>query len=522
MTIATANHAPGVRIEWPDTNAQQLDTGRTDVAGFLGLAERGPLHTAVKVESMRQFRTSFGEHIEDGCLAYGVESYFANGGRTCWVVRVADPDGARPARLRVRLAGASFMLEAVSPGKWGDGVEVQALWSPAGVVALRASEGERSQRIELGAPSGAPKLLDAGGERSLLGVPTASLPELGPEFLVRVLPDQFSAGPAWTPSGAASAFLAGGADGRGKLLPHHFGGGAHLASPRRWGIETLELVDGIAVVAAPDLMLAGFATEQVREVQIAILAHCMARHDRVALLDLPQLPVPAALSLRKQLPESRFGALYYPWIAVNDPLRGRGALRMIPPSTAVAGVVARCDRLRGVHKPPANELLEGVSSVSLRIDEPAHAQLNEAGINAIRALPGRGVLVLGARSLDLDPSWRYLNVRRLFNMIEEALEEQMQWLTFEPNNPRLWKEVDRAVRGFLERLYRAGMLDGATSADAYSVRCDASTNPPSSTDEGKVLCLIGVQPPYPAEFVVVRVGLTRSGIDGEQKGGLDG
>jgi uncharacterized protein len=136
MTIALATQAPGVRIEWLDTNAQQLDTGRTDVAGLLGVAERGPLHTAVKVESMRQFRTTFGGHIEGGVLAYGVEGYFANGGTTCWVVRVADPEAARAARLRVQLPGARFLLLASSPGTWGKAIEVQPLWGPDGIVAL--------------------------------------------------------------------------------------------------------------------------------------------------------------------------------------------------------------------------------------------------------------------------------------------------------------------------------------------------------------------------------------------------
>jgi phage tail sheath protein FI len=522
MNIATASQAPGVRIEWPDTNAQQLDTGRTDVAGFLGIAERGPLHTAVKLESMRQFRTTFGAHIERGCLAYGVEGFFANGGRTCWVVRVADPAAGRAARLRVQLPGGRFVLEAISPGKWGDAIEVQAQWGPDGIAALLVMEQERSQHIELAAPNGMPPLPDGSGERTLLGVPAGSLPELSPYVLVRVLADQGGAGPVWTAAGGANAFLAGGLDGRDTLRPQHFSGGTALEPPTRWGIEALELVDEVAFIAAPDLMLAGFTDPQVQDVQIAMLAHCVAQRDRVALLDLPQVPIPDALALRDALPGMGFGALYYPWIAVADPLGGPGDLRTMPPSALVAGIVARCDRLRGVHKPPANELLEGVSSVSQRIDGAAHAQLNEAGINAIRAVPGRGVLVLGARTLDGDPAWRYLNVRRLFNMIEEALEAQMQWLTFEPNNPRLWKEMDRAVRGFLERLYRAGMLDGATSDAAYSVRCDASTNPPSSTDEGRAVCLIGIQPPYPAEFVVVRVGLTRSGIETEQKGALDG
>jgi phage tail sheath protein FI len=174
-----------------------------------------------------------------------------------------------------------------------------------------------------------------------------------------------------------------------------------------------------------------------------------------------------------------------------------------------------------VHKPPANEVLEGVFDVRQRIDDAAHGELNDRGVNAIRPIPGRGVLVLGARTLDPDIRWRYVNVRRLFAMIEEALDEQMQWVTFEPNNPRLWREIDRAVRGFLERLYRLGMLDGESSEKAYFVRCDDTTNPPYDTDVGRVRCVIGVQPPYPAEFVVVRIGVTRNGIEVQEKGAQD-
>jgi hypothetical protein len=174
--------------------------------------------------------------------------------------------------------------------------------------------------------------------------------------------------------------------------------------------------------------------------------------------------------------------------------------------------------LRGVHKPPANEVLEGARDVNRQLDARTHGDLNDSSINAIRPIPGRGILVLGVRTLDPDIRWRYVNIRRLFSMIEEALDEQLQWLVFEPNNPQLWREIDRVVTGYLERLYRLGMLDGATPEEAYSVRCDASTNPPWDTDLGRVTCIIGIQPPYPAEFVVVRLGVTRSGIQIEEKG----
>lgn len=522
MALVSPLHAPGVQVEWLDANPQHLETGRTDVAGFLGVAERGPLHAPVKLESARQFHTSFGAHIERGCLAYAVEGFFANGGRTCWVVRVADPLTATAARLRVILPGASFVLEAFSPGAWGNGIVVETVWGPNGIVALTVTEQDRSQRIELARPDGPPAQQRPSTEGTLLGVPASSLPELIPDLLVKVVADDdTNPRTGWYAAGVPRAALADGKNGLDVLRPHHFTGSPDDQPQASWGIDALNRIDGISFVAAPDLMLAGFGTDAVRDAQIAILGRCIARRDRIAILDLPLVDRPAALAYRGLLPHTSFGALYYPWIRVDDPLRIGGNLRTIPPSGQVAGMFARCDRLRGVHKPPANELLEGVWDLSERIDATAHAELNEEGVNAIRAVPGRGVLVLGARTLAPELEWRYVNVRRLFSMIEEALEEQMQWLTFEPNNPRLWREVDRAVRGFLERLYRAGMLDGASSADAYTVRCDESTNPPSGTDDGRVVCLIGIQPPYPAEFVIVRIGVTRSGIQGEQKGALD-
>lgn len=532
MTLASPLHAPGVQVEWLDANPQHLDIGRTDVAGFLGVAERGPLHAAVKVESASQFHTTFGTHTADGCLAYAVEGFFANGGATCWVVRVADPVAAAPARLRVVLPQNSFVLEATSPGAWGNRIAVEAVWGAAGIVALNVSEGDRSQRIALDRDDGQDARPRQSTPKTVLGVRASDLPELRPVPLVELRGAAPPVEPPeWRAAATPRATLGGGADGLKTLLPRHFAGDPDQPAREPWGIEVLDRVDGVCFVAAPDLILCadagrpGFGADAVRAAQIDILGHCGVLRDRVALLDLPRLPrgdVPAAIAYRRKLPLSSFGAVYHPWIAVDDPLGGPGKLRTIPPSGQVAGMVARCDRQRGVHKPPANEALEGVWDLSLRIDAAGHAALNEEGINAIRALPGRGLLVLGARTLDPDPEWRYLNVRRLLCMIEEALEEQMQWLTFEPNTPRLWREVDRAVRGFLERMYRAGMLDGASPDDAYSVRCDASTNPPESTGDGRVVCLIGIQPPYPAEFVIVRIGVTRSGIDGEQKGALDG
>jgi len=521
---------PGVYVEWLDFNPQHLQLRRTDVAGFVGIAARGPVQAPTKIASPRQFLTTFGDPIAAAYLAYAVQGFFANGGRTCWVVRVGDPRTAVPARLRVLLPGRTpFVVEATSPGAWGNAITLEPVWGPDQVTGLIAREGDREQRIDL--PSVAPSA-DSGPriQTNLLGVSDALLPELTEDGIVTFVPDDYSVPSPPIDADTMTVNLAGGVDGVVTLTPEHFTGNPGTGGS--WGVSALERVDGVSFVAAPDLMAGQLAAGQtpafppfdpaaIRDAQIDIITSCMAHRDRIAILDLPPVGRNAALTYRQGFPATSFAALYHPWIIVDDPLRLHGNVRPIPPSGHVAGMFARTDRLRGVHKPPANELLEGVWDTTEAIDQDAHGDLNEASINAIRAIPGRGILVLGARTLAEDVRWRYVNIRRLFAMIEDVLEEQMQWVTFEPNNPQLWKDIDRTVRGFLEQLFRADVLDGKTSDEAYFVRCDETTNPPSETDDGRVTCLIGFQPPYPAEFVVVRIGVTHSGIQVEEKGAQD-
>jgi hypothetical protein len=208
--------------------------------------------------------------------------------------------------------------------------------------------------------------------------------------------------------------------------------------------------------------------------------------------------------------DTSYAALYWPWLRSPDPLRLEGLLRSVPPSGHVAGIYARGDLRVGVHKPPANELVRTINDVTAVSDDVVHATLNADGVNVIRAWNGQGIRVAGARTLSRDGGFRYVNIRRLLTMIEEAFLEDTAWTVFEANGPDLWREVDRIARGFLDRLWRQGMLDGATAAEAYSVTCDETTNPPDEVAIGRLVCLIGVQPPWPAEFVVVRIGRTES------------
>jgi phage tail sheath protein FI len=264
------------------------------------------------------------------------------------------------------------------------------------------------------------------------------------------------------------------------------------------------------VIAAPDLMGAyqqgALDLEEVKAAQLALISHCEQMGDRMAILDPP--PDLTAQQVRVWRQEtagydSKFATLYYPWVKVFDPAGGRTI--MMPPSGHVAGLWSRTDTERGVHKAPANEVLRGVIDLQNNLTKGEQDLLNPIGVNCIRSFPGRGVRVWGARTLSSDPAWRYINVRRLFNYIEESILLGTQWIVFEPNDQRLWGTIRRNITAFLTEEWRSGALFGATAAESFYVKCDSETNPPEVIDRGQVVCEIGLCPVKPAEFVVFRL-----------------
>jgi hypothetical protein len=203
--------------------------------------------------------------------------------------------------------------------------------------------------------------------------------------------------------------------------------------------------------------------------------------------------------------DTQYAALYYPWIKVADMTGSNGAMRLVPPSGHMAGIYARSDAERGVHKAPANEVVSGANGLAVQVTKGEQDMLNPIGVNCIRSFPGRGIRVWGARTLSSNPAWRYVNVRRLFNMIEESIERGTQWVVFEPNDPDLWARVRRDVRAFLSVVWRSGALFGTTAADAFYVKCDQETNPPETRDLGQLIVEVGIAPVKPAEFVIFRI-----------------
>jgi phage tail sheath protein FI len=275
------------------------------------------------------------------------------------------------------------------------------------------------------------------------------------------------------------------------------------------------------MLSVPDLMAVYQAgnidLEGLQAVQLAMIAHCELMGDRVAILDAPPgLNAQQVKEWRidKAGYDSKYATLYWPWIKVFDPLSGQATY--VPPSGHMGGIWARSDDTRGVHKAPANEVTLGVNGVAFQVTGAEHDQLNPSGINCIRAFPGRGIRVWGARTLSSDPAWRYLNVRRLFNYVEESIFEGTQWVVFEPNDIRLWGRVKRTINAFLLRVWRDGALFGATPDQAFFVKCDAENNPPEARDAGQLVVDIGIAPVKPAEFVVFRIAQFSGGATVEE------
>ena len=238
----------------------------------------------------------------------------------------------------------------------------------------------------------------------------------------------------------------------------------------RSGLGGFEAIDDITMVACPDVMAAYEAgalnREGVKAVQLALIAHCENMKDRVAIIDpLPDMSAQEVKDWRMKEAgyDSKYAALYYPWIQVANPNPStNGTSMFIPPSGHMAGIWARSDTERGVHKAPANEVIRGVLGLQNNITKSEQDSLNPVGVNCIRAFPGRGIRVWGARTLSSDPSWRYINVRRLFNFVEESIMRGTQWVVFEPNDQALWQRVRRTINGFLTRVWRDGALFGTT------------------------------------------------------------
>lgn len=280
-------------------------------------------------------------------------------------------------------------------------------------------------------------------------------------------------------------------------------GTENIEPERRTGLQTLMNIDDISIVAMP-----GITTQ---ELQNQLIVHCDNMRNRFAVLDSIGNADLNQVQNQRILHDSKFAALYYPWIRVFDPVSKKPI--NVPPSGHICGIYARSDNERGVHKAPANEVVNGAldleeipeSGTKRIITKGQQDILNPKGINCIRVFPGRGIRVWGARTISSDSLWKYVNVRRLFIYIEESIYKGTQWAVFEPNNEMLWGRVKATIDEFLTRVWRDGALMGLKADEAFFIKCDRSTMTQDDIDNGRLICIIGIAPVKPAEFVVFRI-----------------
>ena len=503
---------PGVYVEEVPSQSKPIEGVGTAVAAFVGTAPGGPANQPMRISNWTQFSKLYsdpvqpenGPFMEGSYLAHAVYGYFQNGGGVCWIVRVGVDD-AGPGKRQAALPAASDKSIEAFRATARDGVDGDV---QVELVAEKPAKAEGGD--EAAEEATYTLIVTAGGTREehdgltlKKGRTNIATKVNAASTLVRIEETGAEA-----PAIGKYTLAAPSAPGR-ELTARDFEGDV----ARREGMGALAGVDEITMVCVPDLMaLAAGDDTKLRDQQGKLIAHCEMAGDRMAILDAPPDLIPQDIHEWRNKTagyDSKYATLYWPWLEVMDPLTSRPLL--VPPSGHVAGVWARTDNTRGVHKAPANEVVLGVNGLAFQITHEEQGALNQSGINCIRSFPGRGIRIWGARTLSSDPEWRYLNVRRLFNYLSESILEGTQWAVFEPNDERLWIRLRIAVGSFLTRTWREGALFGATPEEAFYVKCDAETNPTDVIDAGQVIVEVGIAPVKPAEFVIFRISQYSAG-----------
>ena len=548
--------SPGVYVEEYDNSPRSVEGVGTSTAGFVGMAEKGPVEGIPQlVTNFKSFTQQFGGFLsefaygENRFLANGVEQFFANGGTRCFVMRVAPADAESASAEK-----GIITVTAKNPGVWGNKIQItlntvkkQRLQliakSETGYVAksvdgfregdLVVFEGtytrirtifDRTVTFEDELPkevvddSIIPKALlylvtvdmgvrygdDAENYTELSFNPSSPRfisARLANSELVDIKVDALTetGNPVEAIFGegneSGAFFLDGGSDGSIASVNAATFIGEDRGPGRRTGLQAFLENNIVSMIGIPGIT--------IPEVIVALVSHCENTRSRFAVIDMPaDMTKTNDLINYRGIIDSTYAAMYHPWIQVFD--RSSNKADFIPPSGAVMGVYSRTDINRGVHKAPANET---VFCTGLKVNYTKGEQdiLNPEGINLIRALPGQGIRVWGARTASSNSSFKYVNVRRLFIFVEESIKANTNWVVFEPNDSSLWLRVQLSISGFLDGLWRNGMLAGDSPESSYFVEIGPSTMTRDDIMNGRLICNIGIAPSRPAEFVIFRL-----------------
>jgi phage tail sheath protein FI len=529
---------PGVYMEEFEIGARPIEGVSTSTAGFLGLTERGPTIPPKLVTSWDQFVRIYGSHIDESYLAYAVEGFFNNGGQRCYIGRIVR-DGATPASL----TSDKVTITAVGKGSWGKRVGIRieidpknpdpnrfnmtlAYWSKEPDSNLNKPRKDKNRDIR--------ELLETASYVESYNNLTAN-PDDSADYYKTKFGDPLKnlsnlvvlggSGKPKTTDDTVNYFEflnTDGIDGTNtaqpdqpviltKLNPANFEGKLDTDIGKKNGLTAFEDIDEISILNVPDIYHEDFSKDQRQTIIDDVLTQCEELKDRFAIIDAElSASDPSQISVIDVAGrQSKYGAIYHPWIRVYDPITQ--ALKSIPPGGYVAGIYARSDAERGVHKAPANEIVRGARELAFTLTDGEQGILNPRGINVIRSFNERGILVWGARTSKIDPLWKYVNVRRLFIYIEKSINKGTQWVVFEPNDEKLWARVKATITQFLTGVWKDGALMGTKPEEAFFVKCDRSTMTQDDIDNGRLICIIGIAPVKPAEFVIFRIAQWQGG-----------
>lgn len=517
--------APGVYVEEISTGPKPIEGVSTSTTGFVGQTVRGPTSPRL-VTSWLDFQRWYGGHIDPAIsfTTYAVKGFFDNGGKRAFIARVTRNDAALSSEDFVTDDPAqSLQIRAISNGEWGNRVFVQVRagsrigfrltvlyyrndpptplvdpFDPANLTNANRRDPDATEDYDnLG--------IDPQGPRYCITTVTNSSQLIELRWLDTTIAPAQPADAAYTP-------LIGGGDGMANITATEYVGDDQAPPNERTGLAGLEAIDEISILCVPDEVHPSLSNINQQQLRTETVNQCERLKDRFAVLQVPsnQGNVQAIQPTR----DTSYAALYYPWIRVFDPITSDTLL--VPPGGHVAGIYARTDIERGVHKAPANATVNGIITQDLpgnrgpleyRISRGEHDLLNPRGVNVIRDFrsDGRGIRVWGARTMSSDGEWKYVNVRRLFLFVEESIDEGTQWVVFEPNFEPTWARVSRSITNFLIRVWRNGALQGVTQDEAFFVKCDRTTMTQDDIDNGRLICYIGIAPVKPAEFVIFRI-----------------
>jgi phage tail sheath protein FI len=532
--------APGVYMEEVASGPVPIEGVSTSTAGFVGLTERGPLVPRM-VTGWGDYVSWYGGLIDHttSYLPWAVKGFFDNGGRRLFVARITRDDADTAALDHpTDAAPQTLLIRAQAPGAFGDRIFVRitpgtnfdpATPPPRPPVTITVLYYDTMPPLPLVDPLDNANIADANRREPTMVEQFANVgwhPE-EPDFFIpyinarsKLIDIEWGDAnqPPGRPNDLAFAQLSDvqGTDGNTALDAGAFLGDPAAAPGTRVGLAGLADIDEISILGAPDHVNAT-ALPNVADrdsLRNAVINQCEILKDRFAVISVAAGE--GNIATIRPPRDTSYAAFYAPFIRVFDPRTSD--THLVPPIGHIAGIYARVDVERGVHKAPANEVIRGMVTSNINatrrplefsFGRAEQDVLNPRNVNVIRDFRAdrRGIRVYGGRTMASDATWRYINVRRLLLYIEESIEEGTQWVVFEPNDEPLWARVRQSVGNFLLLTWRSGALQGQKAEEAYFVKCDRSTMTQADIDAGRLICQIGVAPVKPAEFVIFRIQL---------------